>query len=220
MLICIYDVLNQKELKLINDFFDLAKFEDGDNTAGWNAKGVKNNLQIIRNNDPNIENIDSLLIQALYKKKEFVSATLAKSIHPFLYSKSLKGQGYGVHIDNAFMGSEYLIRSDISCTIFLNDDYEGGDLIIDNFNTKYKLKKGCAILYPSNSLHKVENVLSGERRVAVTWVQSIVKDIEKRQVLFDLDKLRTSIFEKLGKNEDFDNINKSYINLFRMWGEV
>ena len=66
---------------------------------------------------------------------------------------------YGRHIDNAYMSSG---RADLSFTIFLNckDNYEGGSLIIESFNTeeKFKLNAGEIVIYPSTYLHSVEEL--------------------------------------------------------------
>ena len=35
---------------------------------------------------------------------------------------------------------------------------------------------GDAVAYPATTLHRVAPVLSGERLVAVTWAQSLVRD--------------------------------------------
>ena len=46
---------------------------------------------------------------------------------------------YGRHIDNTFMSTG---RADLSFTLFLSniDKYEGGELIIENINSKNKFK--------------------------------------------------------------------------------
>ncbi len=59
------------------------------------------------------------------------------------------------------------LRSDISCTLFLNDpdEYEGGELIIaDTYGEhEIKLPAGDLIIYPSTSLHRVAPVTRGMR---------------------------------------------------------
>ena len=46
---------------------------------------------------------------------------------------------------------------------------------------RFKLKPGQAIVYPSDTLHEVEPVTKGERLVAITFIQSSVKDPFQRQ---------------------------------------
>jgi PKHD-type hydroxylase len=45
---------------------------------------------------------------------------------------------------------------------------------------RIKLPPGDAILYPTTMLHRVEEVVTGERLAAVTWIQSMVQDQAKR----------------------------------------
>jgi PKHD-type hydroxylase len=66
----------------------------------------------------------------------------------------------------------------------------------------------------------VEKVTRGTRLVAVTWVQSLVRGAEDREILFDLDQARRALFVQQGKTREFDLIAKSYANLLRKWSEV
>ena len=179
-----------------------------------------NRYDTSNNTNQNIDNIDTMIVQNLYANKSFTAAVFAKTICPFLYSKSIINQGYGKHVDNAFMGTDFIIRADISCTVFVSDmnDYEGGELIIED--KVYKGKRGSAIIYPSNTLHEVSLVKSGQRNVCVTWLQSLIKDPTQRQILFDLDRCRQKLFKLSEHQKEFDLLSKSYMNLLRIWGEV
>jgi PKHD-type hydroxylase len=84
----------------------------------------------------------------------------------------------------------------------------------------YKLEAGSAILYPSTTLHRVEPVSRGTRLVAVTWVQSLVREAENREILFDLDTARRAIFQEQGKSRAFDLLSKTYANLLRKWSDL
>src|SRR3546814_9572915 len=83
------------------------------------------------------------------------------------------------------------LRSDLSCTLFLNDPgaYEGGRLIVsDTFGEHdIALPAGDAILYPSSSLHRLEPVTRGARLAPFFWIQSLVRDNGRRQMLFEMD---------------------------------
>jgi len=56
--------------------------------------------------------------------------------------------------------------------------------------------------------------------VAVTWVQSLVRDAHNREILFDLDTVRDILFQKSGKTAEFDLLSKSIANLLRKWADV
>lgn len=77
-----------------------------------------------------------------------------------------KGQFYVPHID-----SIKEIHRTVSCSIALNDDYEGGEFAFFDRELKYKLKKGSVIMFPSNFLypHEIMPVLSGTRYSIATW---------------------------------------------------
>ena len=153
----------------------------------------------------------------------FLSAALPKSISKVLISKSLAGMGYGQHVDNALMGNPP-IRTDIAFTIFLSDNssYKGGELAIEDLQGEqtYKLRSGEMILYPATTLHCVKRVDEGERVVIVGWVQSLVKDSRIREMLYDLDEVRKSLFNESGNSHNHDLIQKSYSNLLRLHMEI
>jgi PKHD-type hydroxylase len=76
------------------------------------------------------------------------------------------------------------------------------------------------LLYPSTLLHRVEPVEQGERLVAVGWIESRVRSAEQRELLFELDTARRSLFAREGKGEEFDLLCRCHANLLRMWGEM
>ena len=84
----------------------------------------------------------------------------------------------------------------------------------------FKLPAGHAILYPSSTLHHVEPVTRGARLAAVSWVQSYIRDPARREMLYDLETARRSLFEREGKTREFDLVSKTFANLFRMWAEL
>ena len=130
---------------------------------------------------------------------------------------------YGSHTDNALMGDQEFWRADVSFTLFLSDPstYTGGELVIENSDEErcYKLKAGSMIVYPSSTLHRVETVTDGVRLAAVGWVQSLIRDPANREILFDLDTTRRSLFTQSSKTIEFDLISKTYTNLLRKWAE-
>jgi PKHD-type hydroxylase len=130
---------------------------------------------------------------------------------------------YGAHADAAFINlGNTQIRSDLSCTIFLNEpkDYEGGELHIrlGDADIKFKLQPGEAIIYPSDTLHQVIPVTKGERLVAITFIQSRVQDPFQRSMLFELNEV--AALEGLKMSQDnFSRLQLVQANLLRYWGE-
>ncbi|MBE9041978.1 Fe2+-dependent dioxygenase [Oscillatoriales cyanobacterium LEGE 11467] len=223
MIFSIDDVLTPEELQHITDRLDPKDFIDGKLTAGWHAKLVKHNTQLTKKADYT-EELTQKVTAALWRHPLFKVATQPKTIHSMLFSRYEAGMSYGSHVDNALMGSRSFLRSDVSLTLFLSDptDYEGGELVIENTDGErtYKLPARSAIVYPSGALHRVASVTQGVRWVVVAWVQSLVRDPMQREILFDLDTARRSIFQQSGKTIEFDLISKTHSNLLRRWAEV
>ncbi|MGB3755764.1 MAG: Fe2+-dependent dioxygenase [Rivularia sp. (in: cyanobacteria)] len=223
MILTIENVLTAEELDVITSKLKDAEFVDGKLTAGWFAKEVKNNTQLSGNAEASQE-LRTIVVKALKRNRLFQAAVKPKIIRPILFSCYQAGMYYGSHTDNAIMGGEKPIRSDISFTLFLNSpsSYKGGELVIDTSlgEQAFKLEAGSAIVYPSTTLHRVETVETGKRLAAVSWVQSFVREPSEREILFDLDTAKQIIFQKYGKTPEFDLISKTHANLLRKWAEV
>ena len=223
MITIIENLLNSDQLSAINNLINRGQFEDGKLSAGWHAESVKHNQQWLADED-SIAELNHSLGSALGKNVDFTAATYPKLLQPFLVSESSQGGHYGPHVDDALMGLEHIARTDISCTVFLSkpDSYDGGNLVMHTHgsNSDFKLNAGDAIVYPSTTLHQVTPVTRGIRRVAVSWIESYIRDASQREILFDLDKARKEIMEKDGKCEAFDRISKTHANLLRRWAET
>ena len=139
-------------------------------------------------------------IPSLLQNKVVYEFTLLSRFITMLISKTGVGGGYGGHYDSPFMLDAELNRperSDYSCTIFLNDDFEGGNLIIEGQTVKPK--QGYVCIYPSTMYHQVTKVLTNERYAIVGWMQSQIQDPQIREAI----KLLTFIQNKLDKETDF-----------------
>jgi PKHD-type hydroxylase len=222
MIFSIENILTPEELKYLVDTLAQATFVEGKLTAGWGAKLVKNNLQLEKHAKEAAE-FREIVETALQRNTILQMAVQPKYIHSVLFSRYEVGMSYGTHVDNAFMAKEQFLRSDVSFTLFLNplSSYAGGDLVVETLDGErsYKLDAGSILVYPSSTLHRVEPVTEGVRLVVVGWIQSLVRDQSQREILFDLDTVRRSIFSKEGKTAEFDLLSKTYANLLRKWGE-
>lgn len=223
MLICIPDILNGDQLNKLVAMMDRQRFIDGRETAGWAAAGVKENTQVASNSKDHAA-MQAIVTQALAANRFFATAAMPRVMRPVLFSRYTKGMGYGPHVDNALMGESPQTRIDLAYTLFLSDpeSYEGGELEIDEpaGTRAFKLPAGAAILYPANSVHQVTRVVSGQRDVAVGWIQSLVREADKRRVLFELENLRATMFAESGKSAAFDTLTRNTSDLWRMWAET
>ncbi|KJS36668.1 MAG: nuclease PIN [Rhodospirillaceae bacterium BRH_c57] len=221
MILCIADLLTAAEVDRLRGLFDAGPLQDGTRTAGWHAKLVKDNQQM---SGPAAAEAQALVVAALKRNPLFRSAVMPRRIRPPLLARYGSGQTYGDHIDDAIMGEDNPVRSDVSCTVFLRDpdEYDGGELVMDTTGGEqmFKLPVGAAITYSSYTLHRVAPVTRGVREVAVTWVQSMVREADRREILFDLDRSRRAVFDREGKTPLFDTLTKSHANLLRLWAEI
>ena len=191
-------------------------WRDGRLTAGSQAAQVKKNQQL----DPGCElcfSIVKRVSQLLSRDPLVKSFSLIRKVHSLLISKSCSGDGYGWHVDNPF--SRYG-RRDLSFTVFLSDEssYEGGSLQIQTGgqeNIDFRLPSGHVVIYPSSTLHRVSPVMSGTRYVCVGWIESYVKSIEDRSLLFSLDAGARGLLARHGRSDELDLVFQSYSNAVR-----
>jgi PKHD-type hydroxylase len=218
-------VLNQPELNVVRQMLARARFVDGRLSAGQVARRVKNNQEVDRQALGDLEPLNNLVMGKLVQHPLYRSAALALRVAAPYYARYTPGMQYGEHVDDPIMGSDgQLYRSDLSITVFLSEpsDYDGGELVV---NTSFgeqavKFAAGDAVLYPSSSLHRVATVTRGERLVAVTWLQSLVRDPAQRELLHELNTVREQLLASAPESEHAKLVNKTYVNLVRMWGDL
>jgi len=76
------------------------------------------------------------------------------------------------------------------------------------------------VLYPSSLIHTVEPVTKGERLVAVGWIQSEIRSAQQRQILFDLEQVRSALRAKLNPGAEELLLDKAISNLLREWVDL
>jgi PKHD-type hydroxylase len=221
MILCIADIFDATRLAELRDEIAGGQFVDGILTAGWASRLVKNNEQLA--SGPAARTSQQLVIDALRANPVFSTAVMPKRFFPPLFARYQPGMKFGTHMDNAIMGDDQL-RSDVSITVFLSapEEYDGGELVMETTagESAYKLPAGHAVVYPSNMLHRVNEVTRGIREVAVTWAESLIRSADRREVIFDIERVRRTMFERDGKTPEFDLLHKTVSNLRRMWAET
>ncbi len=204
-------------LVALREAVEALPFEDGKRTAGALARAVKDNDQAAA----------SPARQAVLAKVEAVLAahagfqSLARPRHyaGLRISRYAGGQTYGSHVDDALMPGG---RADLSFTLFLSDPetYDGGALVVEEEveDRAVKLPAGAMVLYPSDTLHRVEPVTRGTRLAVVGWVQSWLRDPRQRAILHDLDLAVTEAVEAEGPaSPQVLRLARVRSNLLRMW---
>ena len=223
MLLEIPELLSADEVASVVNALSRAAFVDGRLTAGDVAAGVKRNEELDRGSEVR-DVLARALVGSLYRSPLFRGAALPHRISTPLVARYQKGMAYGDHVDDPVMGEGERYRSDISVTIFLSapESYDGGELVIRTSfgEQRVKLGAGDAVIYPSSSLHRVAEVTGGERLVGLCWVQSLVRDPAQRELLFELGQARERLLADTQGRTEAEWVDRSYVNLLRMWSEL
>ncbi|WP_180684040.1 Fe2+-dependent dioxygenase [Tepidicella baoligensis] len=230
MLLTLPDILTPDELRLVRDWLAHAPWEDGRASAGPQARSVKHNQQLPRDCEA-ARQIVGQVTRGLDRSPLFFSAALPLRLFaPRINRYAGASNHYGPHVDNSIRlqalpsGQTEYVRTDVSCTVFLNDpdEYEGGELTVhDTYGThSVKLPAGHAVLYPGTSVHEVRPVTRGERLACFLWIQSMVRSDEQRRLLFDLDMNLLRMRERHGESAETTALTGIYHNLLRLWADT
>jgi PKHD-type hydroxylase len=224
MLLRIPGLLNPAQLEKVHQLLADAEFVDGKLSAGFAAARVKHNEEM-RQEPERMQLLVRILMASLGHNQRFRFAALPHRVADPIFARYQPGMTYGDHVDDPIMGGTGpRFRSDLSMTLFLNapERYDGGELVMRTAfgDQRVKLPAGDAVLYPSSSLHQVAEVTAGERLVALTWIQSYVRDAARRELLFELNQARETLLKDSPQAAHTALVDRSYANLVRMWADV
>jgi PKHD-type hydroxylase len=224
MILSIAGVLQPAELTRLDEGLAQAKFVDGRLTAHGAAARAKNNRQASPEN-PGLDALQRLVLGALQRSEAFNGFALPLRLMPPMFNRYEPGMSYGDHVDRAVMsGGPAPVRTDLALTLFLSepDAYDGGELVVssDFGPQRVKLARGSAVLYPASTLHRVEPVTRGVRLAAVTWVQSMVREHERRQLLAELGQIRRWVEQQSPDAAEGLRLQKIRAQLLRWWADV
>ncbi|MDP3608805.1 MAG: Fe2+-dependent dioxygenase [Methylophilus sp.] len=225
MLLHIPSVFTKTEVSQIRQALDVGVWVNGAATAGPMAAQAKHNQQFSTESSE-YPALSQSIVSALERHPLFVSAALPRHILPPMFNRYAVGETYGNHVDNAIQmdgRTGARVRTDVSVTVFLSEPetYEGGELVVqDTYGShEVKLPAGDAIVYPASSLHRVEPVTSGVRTASFLWVQSLVSDAWRRNMLFELDMNLLKLRGQLGNTPEIVDLAGHYHNLIRQWSD-
>ncbi len=218
MIFHLQKVIDPGTLAAIRERLGNLPFQDGADTVGWAARGVKHNDQAsdVRSRAA----IVKLVEQKLRSHDLFASIARPKAFPRLLINRYGPGMSYGTHVDDSLINH---LRTDLSFTLSLSPvaEYEGGELVLEDSTGErcWKLDAGDLLLYPATYLHRVEEVSTGQRLAVVGWVRSYVRHAWQREILLDLDISMREEFETRGKSAQFDRLSNVRNNLMRFWVE-
>ncbi|WNG61956.1 Fe2+-dependent dioxygenase [Archangium gephyra] len=225
MMLHIPNVLTAEQVARCREVFAQASWEDGRSTAGHQSAQAKKNLQLPENS-PEARELGDLVLRGLERNPLFISAVLPQRVFPPLFNRYEAGMTFGSHVDNAIRpitGTPMRLRTDVSATLFLSDpdSYDGGELVVEDTYGSHsvKLPAGDLIIYPASSLHHVTPVTRGVRLASFFWVQSMLRDVSQRSLLFDLDMAIMQLNKEVPRSPSLVMLTGVYNNLLRQWAE-
>jgi PKHD-type hydroxylase len=219
-------LLDADEVRRARALLAVAPWGDGGVSAGDQALQVKNNEQLPPGCDAS-RALQEMILRALDRSPRFLAAALPRKVFPPRFNRYTGAtNSYGSHVDGAirFTDNGVRVRTDLSCTVFLSEphEYEGGELVAHGAGReqRVKLPAGHAVLYPGTTVHEVTPVTRGARIASFFWIESMVRSLEQRRLLLELDDALTALRSRIGDDESTVALTGTYHNLLRMWADT
>lgn len=234
MMLHLKQVLSPDELSQARQWLAQGDWVDGRVTSGSLSGGIKRNRQLPEQS-PHAVPLQAMVLGVLRRNQLFFSAALPRQVATPMFNRygnegggtdsdQISGDYLGDHVDVAmkFLPDGSRVRTDVSCTLFLSepDEYDGGELVVaDSWEDKrIKLPAGDMLLYPASHIHRVEPVTRGVRYASFFWTESMVREEERRKLLFDMDCQLMSLRARLAADDAaVVGLGATYHNLLRMW---
>lgn len=162
----------------------IREFEDDDNWQSAQVGGGHINDSIrrvtsIKIDDPYImyknfstrQNLLFELFESMFftmqKYRQIAPAMTAEANSGYDLLRYQEGDFYKEHTDSYINNPRH-----VSCSLHLNDDYEGGEFAFLNREFQIKAKKGSVLMFPSNFMfpHEILPVTKGTRFSIITWL--------------------------------------------------
>ena len=141
-------------------------------TAGG-GKSSKARRCYVKSLEPKFKNKIATIFKDIFKSyiqefKFFDGLKMESSGYDHLLYKGEESHEYKEHIDH----SQFTKPRLLSCSLLLNDDYEGGNFSF--FGGEYVISRlaHSAIVFPSNPCfpHSITPIYEGDRHSIITWV--------------------------------------------------
>ena len=214
-------LLTPEAVDRIRDDLQHFTWEDGMNTAGPMQTRKYNEQLTLATTEA--QPIILQLAQSVLQHPDVRAYAEPKKMSRILFARYGKGMHYGKHNDVPITagGGQGQGRADISFTLFMSEpqDYEGGELVLESDFGEIALKEpaGHAVLYDSGLAHRVEEVRSGTRLVAVGWIESWIGDPQQRAILRELQAAIRDASARDAEGEEAIRLRRIRGNLVRRW---
>lgn len=210
----VYQIISPADAREYFQSTTKLNFNSGKLTANGLASESKINQEISVSDESARKLINSIfnnLIKSAWIKNRF----LPKFFTAPIINKYEAGDQYGRHFDGSHLqhGTQN-IRADLSYTLMLSSatEYVGGDLVVEEGRVKHKVRldAGQILIYPSLRWHEVTQVTQGVRVAAVGWIESAIKNPEKRELLSLLEDFRLDLQNRVSLS-DAEQLRLGYL---------
>jgi len=138
---------------------ELLKFDDHIKQTEWVTQERWTNTTYLNNTSvfPDIKFIEDRATKLTDHKYIWSGFGIIMRIQP--------GMKLNPHVDN-YNRPDFIKHDCLSATIYLNDDFEGGELYYSNLNIDYKPKRGSIVFHPGFEdlyMHGVKKVIGSSR---------------------------------------------------------
>ena len=185
-------------------------WKDGRDTTTGVFKTLKNRLEM-DGEARYTKQMTQEIAQVLTNNEKVEKRCFINSINGVLINKYETGGHYGGHYDSPEIGGT---SHNYSFTIFLNDNYRGGELVVEG--KTIKPKQGHIYIYPSDKFHSVNEVTAGTRFAIIGWLKSRYLQDHIRESVRDMLDVREYLLDTYGMDDEmYKKANKTLINLMR-----
>ena len=129
---------------------------------------LERNLKTRKKIDQKLYKIINDLLEKYLKKYDSLGYVQIKEDTGYMLLRYKTGDYVKKHVDTSSDQHRTL-----SCSLILNDDYQGGEISFFDGEVKPNLKKGDLLIFPSSFTypHEVLPVKSGTRYSIITWIR-------------------------------------------------
>ena len=129
---------------------------------------LERNLKTRKKIDQKLYKIINDLLEKYLKKYDSLGYVQIKEDTGYMLLRYKTGDYVKKHVDTSSDQHRTL-----SCSLILNDDYQGGEISFFDGEVKLNLKKGDLLIFPSSFTypHQVLPVTSGTRYSIITWIR-------------------------------------------------
>lgn len=186
----IYHVKNfvaPSEIKILNEYLDSMDVKNFKDVFYINAEGDEYNGQ----REISDESVEQKMKNLDSKIKSFIAESYFGdkdiSVVKYVWTRALElirwqvDSSLGKHSDGPSDPAEFpLIK--IGTLIYLNNDYEGGELVFNDYNMIIKPEPGDLVIFPNHYMHEVLKVLpKGSNTRRHTMPTFYVIEIEEKK---------------------------------------